>query len=43
MLERFDEATRSALTKRAAVARRELVEGRPLWPEEGETERQQLG
>ena len=43
MLERFDPATRSALAERAGVARRELVEGRPLWPREGGTEQQRLG
>jgi deoxyribodipyrimidine photolyase-related protein len=39
-LERFDDTTRSAIGRRAAVARRELSEGRPLWrgdDEDGET------
>ena len=32
MLERFDATTRAAIAERADVARRELSEGRPLWP-----------
>jgi deoxyribodipyrimidine photolyase-related protein len=43
MLARFDDATRSALAERASVARRELVEGRTLWPREEETEQHRLG
>ena len=42
MLERFGEPTRAALARRADVARRELVEGRPLWPSEDQTGQQRL-